>query len=76
MLKSGTTVRFTAKEIEEARQLGLDLSSVETEAQFTTAVLELINTLERERPALLEQVARALAAATGRKLPAQLRLVK
>jgi hypothetical protein len=76
MLKSGNTLRFTPTEIEEARVLGLDLSRVKNEEQFTSAVLELITTLERERPTLLEKIAKALAAATGRKLPAQVRLVK
>lgn len=76
MLRSGKILRFTPSEIAEARLLGLDLSAVRTEEQFTSAVLELITTLERERPALLEQIAKALAAATGRKLPVQVTVVK
>jgi hypothetical protein len=76
MLKSGNILRFTPTEIEEARLLGLDLSAVKNEEQFTSAVLALITTLERERPALLEKIAKSLAATTGRKLPAQVTVVK
>ena len=69
MLKSGTVLRFTPTEIEDARLLGLDLSAVKTEEEFQRAVVDLIKTLEREKPELLEQVAKALAEVTGRKLP-------
>ena len=76
MLKSGKILRFTPAEIAEARLLGLDLSPVRTQEEFTDALLELITTLARERPALLEHIAKALAAATGRKLPAQVTVIK
>lgn len=76
MLKLGKTLRFTPAEIEEARLLGLDLSAVNTEEQLSGTVVELITTLGQERPALLEKIAKSLASATGRKLPAQITVVK
>ena len=76
MLKLGETLRFTVAEIEEARLLGLDLSVVKSEEQFKSAVVELITTLEREKPALLEKIAEALAEVTERKLPARMKAVK
>lgn len=76
MLRSGNTLRFTFVEIEEARLLGLDLSSVKTEEQLTSEVLRLITTLEREKPELLEHIAIELAEVTGRKLPARLTIIK
>ena len=74
MLQSGTQIRFTKTEIAQARQLGIDLSDVKTEAAYSNAIIELMTTLEHERPALLEKIAKALAERTGKKLPAKLNL--
>jgi len=76
MLRTGSRIRFTAAEIEEGRQLGLDLAEVKTRTQYSDAVIDLICLLERDRPELLEQIAVALAAQTGRKLPAKLVRIK
>jgi hypothetical protein len=72
MLRFEKKIRFTAAEIQEARKLGLDLAGVKSEAEYSNAVIELITTLEHERPALLEKIAKALAERTGKKLPAKL----
>jgi hypothetical protein len=76
MLRSGKNIRFTSAEIDEARRLGLDLSTVQTDEQLVKALLQLIGLLEQERPALLEKLAVELAAMTGRKLPARLTAVE
>ena len=76
MLKSGKTLRFTSAEIGEARLLGLDLSAVKSEEHFQSAVVDLVITLEREKPELLERIAKALAEVTGRKLPLRATVVR
>lgn len=75
MLQSNEQLRFTPAEIEQARRLGIDLAGVKTKAGYSDALIDLITTLEHERPALLETIAKALAEKTGRKLPAKLKLV-
>jgi hypothetical protein len=74
MLQFNDQVRFTASEIEQARQIGIDLTKVKTMTDYSDAMLDFITTLERERPELLEKIARAVAARTGLKLPGKLRL--
>jgi hypothetical protein len=64
MLKFKNQVRFTASEIEQCRQIGIDLAGVKTNVDYSKAVIELITTLERERPELLEKIFRAVAAGT------------
>lgn len=75
MLQSNDQLRFTPAEVEQARGLGIDLAGVKTKADYSNAVIEMITTLEHERPDLLEKIAKALAEKTGKKLPAKLRLV-
>jgi iron uptake system EfeUOB component EfeO/EfeM len=69
MLKFKDQVRFTASEIEQCRQIGIDLVGVKTNVDYSNAVIELITTLERERPELLEKIFRAIAARTELILP-------
>jgi hypothetical protein len=64
MLKFKNQVRFTASEIEQCRQIGIDLAGVKTNVDYSKAVIELITTLEHERPELLEKIFRAVAAGT------------
>ncbi len=75
MLRLGNKIRLTEREVREARQLGLRLDTVRTHEAYSLAVIALIETLESERPELLEKIASALAAETGAKLPAKLKLV-
>jgi hypothetical protein len=76
MLTFKEQLRFTRAEIEEARRLGIDLSSVRTRGEYSEAVIRLVRTLSEERPALLEKIARTLSARTGRPMPARLRRVR
>ncbi len=69
MLQFNDQVRFTTSEIEQARQLGINLVGVKTKADYSDAVIEFVATLERERPELLERIARALAPKVGVVLP-------
>lgn len=72
MLQSGTQIRLTPAEIDEARDLGIDLAGVKSKDDYAKAVIRLVTTLEQECPSLLEKVAKALAEKTGAKLPARL----
>jgi hypothetical protein len=76
MLKLGNEIRFTEAEIEEARKLGIDLTDVKSEAQYSAAVVRLVETLANDRPELLERIAKELSRVTGHKLPAKLKVVK
>jgi hypothetical protein len=67
MLQCGSSIRFTAKEIEDARNIGIDLRAVKSKADYSNAVIALIQILERERPSLLEKIAAALAKAANNK---------
>lgn len=76
MLRLGTQVRFTHAEVAQARQLGLDLSGVNTMEGYSREVVRLVRLLERNCPELLETLAAALSERTGRPLPAKLRRVR
>ena len=45
MLQFKDQVRFTVSEIEQARQLGIDLTGVKTKVEYSNAVEEFIPTL-------------------------------
>ena len=65
MIRSGNSARFTPTEVEELRQVGLDLGAVKCQ-----------NDIEQdERFALLEKIASAMAKAKGVKLPPKLNVV-
>lgn len=76
MVTYGRQVRFTQAERENARNLGIDLTSVRTLDQYSGAIAQLVRILEADRPELLEKIARALAEETGRPMPAKLRRVR
>jgi hypothetical protein len=76
MLQTGAQVRFTPREIADARRLGIDLAGARTMADYSDAVIRLIKTLEAERPDLLEKIARAMCERSGRSMPARLGLVR
>lgn len=76
MITYGKQVRFTRAELENARNLGIDLTSVRTLDQYSRAIAQLVGILEADRPELLEKIARALADEMGRPMPAKLRQVR
>jgi hypothetical protein len=75
MLRSGNSIRFTAKEAEEAQELGIDLDGVKSPDGFANALVPWIEALGEVRPDLLDQLARDLAKAKGVKLPPRLSVV-
>ena len=72
MLRSGNSIRFTAKEAEEAQELGIDLDGVKSPAGFANALVPWIEALGEVRPDLLDKLAQDLAQAKRVKLPPRL----
>jgi hypothetical protein len=75
MIRSGNSVRFTPNEVEEFRQVGLDLGNVECQNDIEQEVSRWAHTLADERFELLEKIASVMAKAKGVKLPPRLNVV-
>jgi len=76
MLRAGNALRFTPDEIEDFRKLGLDFDGARTPDDFEQVLSHWANTLNDERPNLLEKIAVELAKAKGIQLPARLTRVR
>jgi hypothetical protein len=72
MLRAGGALRFTPDGIEAYRQLGLDFDGARTRDDVEQALTRWADTLNDERPDLLEKIAVEMAKAKGVKLPARL----
>ena len=72
MLRAGDALRFTPDEIEAFRKLGLDFDGARTQDDIDQALARWADTLNDERPDLLEKIAAAMAKARGITLPARL----
>ena len=75
MLRSGNALRFTAREIEDNRKIGLDLQGVTSPDSFGNALLPWMEALDEVRPDLLDKLLQELAMAKGIKLPPRLSVV-
>jgi hypothetical protein len=75
MIRSGNSTRFTPNEVEEFRQVGLDLVDVKCQNDIEQEVSRWAYTLADERFDLLEKIAWAMAKAKGVKLPPRLSVV-
>ena len=76
MLRAGNALRFTPDEIEAFRKLGLDFEGARTQDDIDQALARWTDTLNDERPDLLEKIAAAMAKARGIALPARLTRVR
>ena len=76
MLRAGDALRFTPDEIEVFRKLGLDFDGARTQDDIDQALARWADTLNDERPDLLEKIAAAMAKARGIALPARLTRVR
>ena len=76
MLRAGDALRFTPDEIEDFRKLGLDFDGARTQDDIDQALARWADTLNDERPDLLEKIATEMAKARGIKLPARLTRVR
>ncbi|MBK8361743.1 MAG: hypothetical protein IPL15_23365 [Comamonadaceae bacterium] len=71
MLRAGNALRFTPDEIEDFRKLGLDFDGARKQDDIDQALARWADTLNDERPDLLEKIAAAMAKARGIALPAR-----
>jgi hypothetical protein len=69
MLRAGDALRFTPDEIEDFRKLGLDFDGARTQDDIDQALARWADTLNDERPDLLEKIAAAMAKARGIRYP-------
>ena len=76
MLRAGDALRFTPDEIEAFRKLGLDFDGARTQDDIDQALARWTDTLNDERPDLLEKIAAAMAKARGIALPARLTRIR
>ena len=76
MLRAGDALRFTPDEIEDFRQLGLDFDGARTQDDIDQALARWADTLNDERPDLLEKIAAEMAKARGIRLPARLTRIR
>ncbi len=76
MLRAGDALRFTPDEIEDFRKLGLDFDGARTEDDIDQALARWADTLNDERPDLLEKIAAAMAKARGIPLRARLTRIR
>jgi len=75
MIRLGNSARFTPHEIDEFRQVGLDMSIVKHQQGIEQELSRWTHILADERFDLLEKIALEMAKANGAKLPAKLRVV-
>lgn len=76
MLRAGDALRFTPDEIDAFRKLGLDFDGARTQDDIDQALARWADTLNDERPDLLEKIAAELAKAKGIPLPARLTRIR
>lgn len=76
MLRAGDALRFTPDEIDAFRKLGLDFDGARTQDDIDQALARWADTLNDERPDLLEKIAAAMAKARGIPLPARLTRIR
>ena len=72
MLRAGNALRFTPEEIEAFQKLGLDFDGARTTDDLDSVLARWADTLNDERPDLLEKIAVEMAKAKGIPLPARL----
>jgi len=75
MIRLGNSTRFTRHEVDEFRQVGLDMGNVNHQEDIEQELSRWAHILADERFDLLEKVALEMAKAKGAKLPAKLRVV-
>ena len=75
MLQSGLSIRFTAAEIQELRELGIDLSGVKSSDDFAAALEPWLQALADVRPDLFDRIASEIPAAKGIRLPRNSRVI-
>ena len=75
MIRSGNSARFAPNEVEELRQVGLDLGDVKCQNDIEQEVSRWAHALADERFDLLEKIVSEMAKAKGVKLPPRLNVL-
>ena len=76
MLREGPNLRLAPDEIEGFRKLGLDFDGARTQDDVEQVLTRWADTLNDERPDLLDRIAMELAETRGVHLPARLTRVR
>ncbi|MDO8943162.1 MAG: hypothetical protein Q7U75_08245 [Desulfobacterales bacterium] len=76
MIRAGHNLRFTPDEIEGFRKLGLDFDGARTQDDVEQVLTRWADTLNDERPDLLDRIAAELTRTKGVLLPARLTRVR
>jgi hypothetical protein len=76
MRRAGQTLRFTPDEIEGFRKLGLDFDGARTQDDVEQVLTRWADTLNEERPDLLDRIAMELARTKRVHLPSRLTRVR
>ena len=75
MIRLGNSARFSLHEIDEFRQVGLDMSGVKDQEGIEQELSRWVRILADERFDLLEKIALEMAKSKGVKLPPKLSAV-
>ena len=75
MIRRGNSARFTPHEVDEFRQVGLDMSNVKHQKDIEQELSRWTHILADERLDLLEKIALEMAKAAGAKLPPKLTVI-
>ena len=75
MLRAGKALRFTPREVEGFRQVGLDFEGARTQDGIDEALDRWVRALAGDRPDLLDKIAAAMADAVGGQVPPRLSVV-
>ena len=75
MIRLGNLARFTPREIDEFRQVGLDMGNLTHQKDMEQEISRWVHILADERFDLLEKIASAMAKSKGVNLPAKLSAV-
>lgn len=76
MMKCGAVIRFSAREAQAFREIGLDMSTAKNACDVERQLVRWREILAAERPDLLEKIAVAMADAQGVRLPTKLSAVR
>lgn len=62
MLKSGSSIRFTAAEVDELAELGIDVAGAKSGEDFAAALEPWLHSLAEARPDVIDKIAKEFAA--------------
>lgn len=69
MLKSGSRIRFTATEVDELAELGIDVAGAKSAEDFAATLEVWLDALAQARPDLFQKIAVAITTAKGVQPP-------